>query len=225
MSSSEKLTRKGAHSRERFLNAAITLFLERGYEHVTMRDIAAATNTSLGSTYHYFASKEEIVLAFYERLAADLAAEVQALPSLPLAARFERMMQLMLIRLTPYRLLLGVIAGAALLPHSRLAVLGDSTLPIQRQVGQTFRSLVTGAADVPNTALVNDLTTVLYVGHLLFLLFWLHDRSPQARATHELLTLSCSLLALGRRLLRFPPIAKSFSRFAQIVGDAIGPNR
>jgi AcrR family transcriptional regulator len=190
-----------------------------------MRDIAAVTNTSLGSTYHYFASKEEIVLAFYERLAADLAGEVQALPSLPLAARFERMMQLMLIRLAPYRLILGVITGAALLPQSRIAVLGDSTLPIQRQVGQTFRSLVIGATDVPNTSLVDDLAMVLYVGHLLFLLFWLHDRSPQARATQELLTLSCTLLSLGRRLLRFPPIAHSFSRFAQIIGAVIGPNR
>lgn len=221
---SPKLTRKGAQTRECLLDTAIRLFVEKGYASTTMRDVAAATGTSLGLTYHYFASKEDIVLALYTRLAVELEQDVQALAPAPIAERFEWAIRHKLQRLAPYRAVLGALLSTALMPQSGIAVLGKRTIDIQQQTRQVFLSLVAGANDAPPEPLARDLATMLYAGHLLILLFWLHDPTPYTRATHELITLTCTMLARGRRLLRLPPIAKTFAQFAHTIGAVFAPD-
>jgi AcrR family transcriptional regulator len=49
--------------RERILKAAIKLFTKKGYENVTMRNIAAEINYSPTTIYHYFGGKDEIFFA------------------------------------------------------------------------------------------------------------------------------------------------------------------
>jgi AcrR family transcriptional regulator len=46
---------------------ALRVFAERGFEGTTIADIAAATGTAHGLVYHYFASKNELLLAVLER--------------------------------------------------------------------------------------------------------------------------------------------------------------
>ncbi len=43
------------------VETALRLFRERGYEHVSVDDIIAATGTSKGTFYHYFKSKDELL--------------------------------------------------------------------------------------------------------------------------------------------------------------------
>jgi protoporphyrinogen oxidase/AcrR family transcriptional regulator len=47
--------------REFVLNTALHMFMERGYENVSVDDIIAATNSSKGTFYHYFKSKEDML--------------------------------------------------------------------------------------------------------------------------------------------------------------------
>ncbi len=49
-----------ATTKELILNCARELFLEHGYEGVSMRMIATRCNISLGLTYHYFVGKEAL---------------------------------------------------------------------------------------------------------------------------------------------------------------------
>lgn len=53
------------------LDRALALFLERGYENVSLNDLLAVAGTSKGAFYHYFPSKEALVTALAERSAAD----------------------------------------------------------------------------------------------------------------------------------------------------------
>ncbi len=48
--------------RERVTTTAQMLFVERGYEQTTIREISAASGVSTGSIYHFFLSKEDIFL-------------------------------------------------------------------------------------------------------------------------------------------------------------------
>lgn len=57
--------------RAEVLDQALALFLERGYENVSLNDLLAATGTSKGAFYHYFPSKEALVTALAERSAAQ----------------------------------------------------------------------------------------------------------------------------------------------------------
>lgn len=53
------------------LDLALSLFLERGYENVSLNDLLAASGTSKGAFYHYFPSKEALVTALAQRSAAQ----------------------------------------------------------------------------------------------------------------------------------------------------------
>src|ERR1044071_9326984 len=72
------VTAKGEDTRGRIYNAALTLFRDRGFDATTMRDVAAAADMSLGAAYHYFPSKEAIVLAYYDRVSKEHARRVAA---------------------------------------------------------------------------------------------------------------------------------------------------
>jgi AcrR family transcriptional regulator len=55
--------RKRAETYARIQAEAMRLFLERGFDTVTLDDIAAAADVSRRSLFHYFESKEEIVFS------------------------------------------------------------------------------------------------------------------------------------------------------------------
>jgi len=66
--------RKKLEIRARILTTAIKLFSQRGLETITVEELAEAADIGKGTIYNYFATKEDIVVAFM----ADLEAKVQA---------------------------------------------------------------------------------------------------------------------------------------------------
>ncbi len=60
-------TRQADARRDELLRTALKLFAERGFDGTTIADIATATGTAHGLVYHYFASKNELLLAVLER--------------------------------------------------------------------------------------------------------------------------------------------------------------
>src|SRR4051794_40366770 len=48
--------------RNHVINVALSMFIEHGFENVSVDDIIAVTNLSKGTFYHYFNSKEDIVI-------------------------------------------------------------------------------------------------------------------------------------------------------------------
>jgi AcrR family transcriptional regulator len=218
-----KLTPKGEQTREHILDTALSLFIDKGYEAATMREIAAAADCSLGLTYRYFARKEDLVLALYWRLAEEQEAHIQSLPQASIADRFEQAMRVKIAQVAPYRDALGALFGAALTPHSGVAVLGDSTSDIRERMGNVFYAVVAGAVDAPRDRQARQLAIVLYALHLALLLFWIHDRSPDHRATDDLIKLARDMIGLMRPILRLPPVAKTLTRLAQAIGPVFGP--
>lgn len=57
-------------NREEVVVASLKLFRNRGYHKTTMADIAAACGLLKGSMYHYFPSKEDLMLAVLDYLRA-----------------------------------------------------------------------------------------------------------------------------------------------------------
>ena len=56
-----KQREKSFATKNKILNAASMLFLEKGYEETTMQDIMESSGVSKGAIYHYFVSKQEII--------------------------------------------------------------------------------------------------------------------------------------------------------------------
>ena len=64
-------------TRDFIVERAFCLFLQRGYEGISIRDIQEAVELSKGAIYHYFRSKEEI---FGEAMDRYLLPAIQTLP-------------------------------------------------------------------------------------------------------------------------------------------------
>jgi len=55
-----RATTKSEETRDRILNAALSLFREKGFDTATMRQIAVEAGVATGAAYYYFASKDPL---------------------------------------------------------------------------------------------------------------------------------------------------------------------
>jgi AcrR family transcriptional regulator len=65
-------------TRTALLDAARTLFVEKGYAETATPDIVAAAEVTRGALYHHFADKKALFWAVIEREAKDVAADIDA---------------------------------------------------------------------------------------------------------------------------------------------------
>ena len=65
-------TDRGRASLARILDAASLLFFRQGVRATSLDQVAAASGTGKGQLYHYFAGKEDLVLAVIERQVAEV---------------------------------------------------------------------------------------------------------------------------------------------------------
>jgi hypothetical protein len=74
-----------------------------------------------------------------------------------------------------------------------------------------------------------QLGSVLYALHLAIILYWFHDRMPEARATRELVGSARETLRYLRPAFRLPPMSRVLSRLAGALNDismnTTGPSR
>src|SRR5712692_4101673 len=79
--------------RDQIVNAALTLFLEKGYQTTTVQDIITIANCSKGGFYHHFASKEDLLYLLIDEGITDELERGEAVVQRPISAS-ERLRQL-----------------------------------------------------------------------------------------------------------------------------------
>jgi len=57
--------------RENLINAAIAVFIEKGFHNATVRDIGRAANMTQGTIYNYVSSKDDILYMVCDRIVAE----------------------------------------------------------------------------------------------------------------------------------------------------------
>ena len=181
-------TAKGATTRSHILNVALGLFREKGFDETTMREIALRADLSLGAAYHYFTSKEAIVLAYYahvQRQHVELARQALANTS-DLRDRLAAAMHTKLDVLADDRRIMGALLRFTGDPSHPLSFLGQTARPIQLASISVFDEAIEGAplsADLRRIA-----PTVLWALHMGILLYFLYDNSPNQERTRRLVT-------------------------------------
>ncbi|MFI6019867.1 TetR/AcrR family transcriptional regulator [Streptomyces sp. NPDC051287] len=109
--------RKKAATRQAIADAALRLFLERGYDHVSIKEIAETADVSTATVFKHFTGKEALVFDQEESTDAHLAAAVRERPAgvsvldalrehvlttwLPIAAHPQRVEFTRLVNTTP----------------------------------------------------------------------------------------------------------------------------
>lgn len=60
----DRLTQKGLRSRQHIIDVAMTMIRSQGYAETTIQNICIEVGIGIGTFYHYFRSKEDVLLAY-----------------------------------------------------------------------------------------------------------------------------------------------------------------
>ena len=77
-------------TRDRILEVALDLFIEEGYEKVSLREVAERVGVTKAALYYHFSSKEEILKALVEPLLSVGGQMAEALESRPSCAAWAK---------------------------------------------------------------------------------------------------------------------------------------
>ncbi|NTV12914.1 MAG: TetR/AcrR family transcriptional regulator [Desulfobulbaceae bacterium] len=181
-------------TRERILQAAATLFAQRGFEQTTTRELAKAAGLAAGTLFNYFPSKESLAMAMVNA-ALQLGREDYRRHrhgDEELAEELFLFISSGLRRLKPLRPFIGPALERSLSPFAG---------KIPNQAGETtrqehleiVRQIIVGHGYSRVPALVADtLYWSLYLG---ILAFWSHDVSEHQQETLALLDHALALYA------------------------------
>ena len=208
-------TPKGAQTRQRIVDRALELFEKRGYAETTMSDIADAAGVSIGLAYRYFDRKEGLALALYEQLSDEVARRVK-LPDGSVGERWTALEQMRFKVLGPHRRTLLALLQAALDPESELGALSPATAGVRERWLGLHRTVVEGATG--SRAPAEELARVLYAMDLLLVMYWMQDRTTNARATRDVVARMSRFVdmavAMPGATIAIAELAKSFHSLA-----------
>jgi len=72
----EKSRQTPGETRQRIMEAAMRLFVERGYFNTAIPDIVKESGISIGSIYHHFENKQDLAKALYAETLSSFSAEM-----------------------------------------------------------------------------------------------------------------------------------------------------
>jgi AcrR family transcriptional regulator len=214
------VTPKGTETQARILASALTLFRERGFDATTMRDVATESGMSLGAAYHYFPTKEAIVLAYYVQVAAEHARRVEEqMPRVrSLGGKLSLAINTKLDILGDDRPLLGALLRFTGQPSHPLSFLGKTTRGIQLH---NMSVLAMPLRELRLPAETNALAPVaLWAMHMGILLYFLYDDSPGQRRTRSLVDGSVAIFVASLKLARLPGIRAIPRKILTLLSDA-----
>jgi AcrR family transcriptional regulator len=212
-------TPKGEQTRAAIFGAALELFRERGYEATTMRAIAEKAGVSLGSSYHYFPSKEHLVLMLYRHL--HELHRVACAPVLArersLAARLRGVIRAIVMTCEPFHEVAGSIFGTVADPRSPLNPFSADSAPLREEVTSLYAEVVSGSdARLPDDVAA-ELPRLLWLYQMGILYFWIMDRSGGRLRTLDVIDETSDLIVQLLGLANLPVLRRSRQRALALV--------
>jgi AcrR family transcriptional regulator len=210
--------KKGEATQKQVLEAALELFRRRGFEQTTMRAIAERAGLSLGAAYHYFKSKDAILIAYYQwtQDEHERLVERAAPPGSGLRERVLALFEAKLAVVQKDRRLLAAIFARLGDPADPLSVFGRKNAALRERSTLQFTAAL---SDLPLSEELRNLAgRSLWISHLAVLMFFIHDRSPRQAKTHALIAVLVDL-AVALPLLAHPNAAVVRNRLLMLSED------
>ena len=213
---------KSEETRQRILTAALGLFHERGFEVATMRDIAKAAGVATGAAYYYFASKDAIVMDFYQRSCTEMQPKMEAaLKDTPgLEKRLRQLIRVKFEHFAPNRGVLRALLRNGADPNYPLSPFSSETKEIRDiDIAWFRRILVDCGVRIPRD-LEPRLPGILWFFQMGVIFFWVIDQSPDQTRSNRLLDLAAKSVTTLIRVSALPlmrPVRKAALELVEIV--------
>jgi pyoverdine/dityrosine biosynthesis protein Dit1/AcrR family transcriptional regulator len=209
-------------TRQRILEAAFVLIAQRGFAGELLRDSATLAGYPLERAEVFFRRDEDLVLAFYARLAAQLESRITDLPEGDVASRFKAAMLFKLEIVAPHRKALAALLATLLDPRHELGVLSPQTQIIRTRVMSVFCAVVLGATNARKTSDA-ELVRSLYAAHLALMFLWSQDQTADSLATRSAIEVICDLLSLSGKLSWLPQMNSTLRQLEAISAQFVEP--
>jgi AcrR family transcriptional regulator len=213
------MTPKSIRTRQKILDAALLLFIEKGYDKATMRQIAVGAEMAPGSIYHHFPTKEHIVQTFYDGVHEEHAQACVAIlhRETKLEHRLREVVRKKIELAEPLKKVSGVLFRVASDPQNPLSPFSEQSSPIRDKSLVLFRQLVSGStAKLPADVEVL-LADYLWLYQMGIILYWVHDTSENSRKTFRLIDRSVKLIQALVELSSIPLIAPFRKKFTKLM--------
>jgi AcrR family transcriptional regulator len=214
-------TPKAARTRQAIIDGALRLFRQRGYDHTTMRAIAAEAGVSVGNAYYYFRSKEHLIQAFYDQAQVEHA--VAAAPVLDretdLARRMTGVIEAWIDVMEPYRAFAGTFFQNAADPSSPLSPFSPESGPARNASIDLWRRVIDGSeARIPKV-LRPELPELLWLYLMGIVLYWVHDPTPRASGTRLLTQRTVPMVVRAIGLARLPVLRATLVDLVDLLNE------
>lgn len=201
--------------------AAMRLFRRDGYDATTMRAIATEAGVSVGNAYYYFSSKEHLIQAFYDGIQLEHAEAVAAV--LAREKDFEPRLRGVLeawldVASTSHEFAAQFFKNAAD-PDSPLSPFSDDSTAAREASTELYRRVVQGADIKIAPALRAELPQLLWLLQMGFVLFWVHDRSPDQARTRTLVAQGTPIVDRLVRLARLPVVRGIVDDLVKVIAQ------
>jgi len=197
--------KKSEETRSRILEAALSVFQERGFAQATMREIAAEAGVAVGAAYYYFDSKDALVMAFYERAQEEMHREAEAAldRAKTLEARLRAIISAKFGYFAPNRRLLGALS-AHVDPDHPLSPFSVETAQIREQDVRLFERAVAESGVKLPASVAPYLGRLLWMYQMGLILFWVYDKSAGQNRTMLLYEKTLKMILVTLRIAGFP---------------------
>lgn len=192
---------KKAETRQKLVQAAIDLFSEQGFENTTMKAIARKAEVGDATIYKYFASKDKLVLAFYQLRAEQTIEKLWEIDTedYDLHEQLQLLIDLYLESLLPDR---EFVIDSAKKVLSAQSFMTSETPPIRQEFSGVINQFLDQAEacdEIPYFHYRGMIVGMINEYLMGVLLYWLKDESDEFSDTTQMVDLS---LTLGVQVLR-----------------------
>jgi AcrR family transcriptional regulator len=186
-----------------------------------MRAIASEAGVSVGNAYYYFASKEHLIQAFYDRTQVQHAEAAQ--PALDheteLTARMVGVIEAWIDMMDPYRAFAGTFFKNAAEPTSPLSPFSPESAPARDAAIDLWRRVLEGSDAKLPKAIRGQLPELLWLYFMGVVLYWVHDPTKKAEGTRILARRTAPMVVRAINLARLPVLRGTLTDLLQLIED------
>jgi len=205
------------------LNIADELFQARGYEQVSLGDIADHTDTPVEILERDFGCKDQLALAIYTQLSEQSQQSAQEINPAPISEMYYRVLEERLALLSDHSEVSSILFANAMRPNASITA-SQIASGLRDPIMQMMQSIVENASDKPKRG-ADDLTLFLYAFHFLVIVFWLYDRTDDKVASHMFTAFLRDLIKTLQPMLVLPMLSKAMTKMAKIMMVVFGGAR
>ena len=217
----EKKARKAEQTKQRLLDISLKLFMEKGFENTTMREIAASAGLAPGAAYYHFASKESMIFDFYENSyeahlpqVDEILAQKKALKD-----RLAGVVEAHIRVSEPYKDISKALFKTAIDPDQEISPFSQASKPLRDKNIAIMAAVLEGSTSKTPPRLRAALPELFWLYKMSMILYWLHDCSSDGQKTYQLINRSADLIAKAIGVAGLPVIRSVSTRALGLLDE------